>query len=263
MKLSDHITIETMPDYLYKSARQQQPVWKQRLQRVIRAIQNWMRELCTSLIEIIILFTAVTVLAGILLSFVEAFWYLYLQTPVGMKFTADPSRSSVHLLTQLIQKDLFWLSVDVATAAMAACLSVSAACQLLALRRYFYEGRRLLARVIWLSLFSAAAAFILERNNRIDIQLAFGVAIAPCLCLFSSCQNIAKRLLPELTPFAIIDIIICLKNACFKATDQISADPQMSLNRLRRDCLQTTATGSSAPAIKTHRTGPRSDKVPG
>lgn len=245
-----------MPDYLYKSARQQQPVWKQRLQRVIRAIQNWMRELCTSLIEIIILFTAAFVLAGILLSFVEAFWYLYLQTPVGMKFTADPSRSSVHLLTQLIQKDLFLLSVDVASAAMAACLSVSAACQLLALRRYFYEGRSLLARVIWLSLFSAAAAFILERNNRIDIQLAFGVAIAPCLCLFSSCQNIAKRLLPELTPFAIIQMIIHFKNAWVHPADRVMAKSRPSVNLTDADNFQPTAPPPSPPPVKSLRMAP-------
>lgn len=252
-----------MPDYLYKSARQQQPVWKQRLHRVIHAIQNWMRELCTSLIEIIILFTAASVLAGILLSFVEAFWYLYLQTPVGMKFTADPSRSSVHLLTQLIQKDLFLLSVDVASAAMAACLSVSAACQLLALRRYFYEGRSLLARVIWLSLFSAAAAFILERNNQIDIQLAFGVAILPCLCLFSSCQNIAQRLLPELTPFAFIDMIHRMRYARRHSEDRAMSDPPASLYATDLTCLGSPTVATNPLSVKPRQTQSESSDVTG
>lgn len=246
-----------------KSARQQQPVWKQLLQRVIRAIQAWIRKLITSLIEIIILFIATAVLSGILLSFVEAFWYLYLQTPVGMKFTADPSRSTVHLLTQLIQKDLFLLSVDVAAAAMAACLIVSAICQLMALRRYFYEGRSLLNRVIWLSLFSAAAAAILERNNGIDIQLAFGVTIAPCLCLFSSCQNIAKRLLPELTPFAFIHMIRGIKNARRHSENRAMADPPASLYATGRPRFYPRRADKTPLTVKPRRTRAGSPKVTG
>ena len=67
------------------------PLWKQNLKRAVWAIQTWIRELITSLIEIIMLFIATAVMTGILLSIIEAFWYLYLQTPVGIKYTADPS----------------------------------------------------------------------------------------------------------------------------------------------------------------------------
>ena len=252
-----------MSDYIFNPANKQQPLWKKHLQRAVRAIQKWFRQLVYSLIEIVILFTATAVLVGILLSFMEAFWYLYLQTPVGIKYTADPSRLSVHKLTQLIHKDLFLFSIEIAATALTACLMLSIACQVLAVRRYFYVGRGLINRVIWLLLFSAAAGYLLTHTSQIDLQLAIWVMIAPCLCLFSSCLNISNRLLPELTPFAIIDMIIRIKNASFKTVDQIPAEPLPSLNRMRRDCFQTTATGSSAPARKTHRISPRSDKVPG
>ena len=252
-----------MPDHLFTSARQQQPGWKRHLQRGVRAIRIWFRELISAMIEIVILFIATAVLAGILLSFVEALWYLYLQTPVGMKYTADPSRSSVHLLTQLIQKDLFLLSVDVATAAMAACLIVSAICQLLALRRYFYEGHGLLNRVIWLALFGAAAAHVLERNSHIDLQLAFGVVIAPCLCLFSSCHNIARRLLPELTPFALMDLIRRIKNARRHSEDRAMGMPSASRYATGQTRFCAPPAGSTPLSVKSHRTKAGSPKVTG
>ena len=62
-----------MPKNLLNSAQNPQPVWKRKLQRAGRAIQKWLRELIYSLIEIVILFTAMAVLVGILLSFLEAF----------------------------------------------------------------------------------------------------------------------------------------------------------------------------------------------
>ncbi|MGD9172798.1 MAG: hypothetical protein PVF29_01480 [Desulfobacterales bacterium] len=206
------------------------------------------------MIEIVVLFAATAVLAGILLSFVEALWYLYLQTHVGMKFTADPSRSSVHLLTQLIQKDLFLLPVDVATSAIAACLIVSAICQLLALRRYFYEGHGLLNRFIWLALFGAAAAYILERNSGVDIKLAFGVVIAPCLCLLSSCQNIAKRLLPELTPFALMDQIRRIKNARRHSEDRAMVMPPAPLYATGQTRFYTPPASRTPLSAKPRRT---------
>ena len=114
-----------MSKTLLNSSRSPQPVWKHKLKQAGRAIQIWLRDLIYSLIEITILFTATAVLVGILLSLLEAFWYLYLETPIGIKFTADPSRLSPHLLTQLFKRDLFLFSLEIATATLTACLILS------------------------------------------------------------------------------------------------------------------------------------------
>jgi hypothetical protein len=193
-----------MSQNFLESTQNPQPVWK----RACRAIQIWLRNLIYSLIEIAILFTATAVLAGILLSLLEAFWYLYLQTPVGIKYTAHPTRLSPHLLTRLFKQDLFLFSVEVATAALTASLILSAVFQITALRRYFYVGRGLLNRFTVLLLFSAAAGFKLAHTSPIDLPVALGVSIVPSLCLFPSCMNISARILPELTPLGIIKIII-------------------------------------------------------
>jgi hypothetical protein len=179
-----------MPENFLEFSQSSQPVWKRKLKRAGRAIQIWLREFIYSLIEITILLTATAVLVGILLSFLEAFWYLYLQTPVGIKYTADPSRL------------MFLFSVEVATATLAASLIISAVFQILALRRYFYVGRGLLNRAIVLLLFSAAAGFKLAHTAPVDLPIAIGVSIVPSLCLFPSCMNISARILPELTPQA-------------------------------------------------------------
>jgi hypothetical protein len=242
-----------MPENFLDSNQRTQPVWQRRLRRVGRAIQIWLRELIYSLLEVAILFTATAVLVGILLSFLEAFWYLYLQTPVGIKYTADPSRLSPHLLIQLFNQDLFLFSVEVATAALTASLIISAVSQILALRRYFYVGRGLLNRVIVLLLFSAAAGFKLAHTGPVDLPIAIGVSIVPSLCLFPSCINISARILPELTPLGIWKIIIKAKNVLIHSGDRVMPDPQASLSTVCSGTALPPPALKAAPSVKNHR----------
>ncbi|MDJ0984461.1 MAG: hypothetical protein QNJ26_02865 [Desulfobacterales bacterium] len=148
---------------------------------------------------------------------------------------------------------MFLFSVDISFAALIANLIVSAACQVLAVRRYFYEGRGLINRVIWLALFSAVAGWLLARNSHIDLQVAFGLAIAPSLCLFSSCLNIAKRILPELTPFAIIEMFTSFKNAWVHPADRIRSKARTSAYPMDTTDLHPFIAQPSRPAPKPHR----------
>jgi hypothetical protein len=240
-----------MPQNLLESAQNSQPVWK----RACRAIQIWLRNLIYSLIEIAILFTATTVLVGILLSLLEAFWYLYLQTPVGIKYTAHPTRLSPHLLTQLFKQDLILFSVEVVTAALTASLIISATFQITALRRYFYVGRGLLNRFMVLLLFSAAAGFKLAHTNPIDLPVALGVSIVPSLCLFPSCMNISAEILPELTPLGIIKIIIKATKLLIHCGDRVMPEPQESLYPAIGDNSQPPPALKPAPSIKDRGAG--------
>ena len=244
-----------MTDNLLNSARNPQPVWKRKLKRAGRAIQIWLRELIHLLIEITILFAVTAVVAGILLSLLEAFWYLYLETPVGIKYTANPSRLSPHLLTQLFKRDLFLFSIEIATATLTACLIISAAFQILALRRYFYLGRGLLNRIFVLLLFSAAAAFKLANTSQLDLLVALGVSIVPSLCLFPSCMNISARILPELTPSGIMEIINHAKNFLIHSGDRDIHDPQTSLSPVYRVTPQPLPVSKALPSVKNR--GPR------
>ena len=224
------------------------PVWKLRLRRAVRQIQIWFRHLIYSVIEIIILFVATGMLVGIILSFLEAFWYLYLQTPVGIKYTANPSISSAHLITQLFKADLFVFSLEITTSAMGACLVISAASQVLALRRYFYAGRGILSRVIWLMLFSAASASSLMQIVQLDPRVAFAISLVPSLCLFTSCMNIADRLLPEVTPFGIVETIIQLKSIICHSRDRDITDPLASLCPESRAEFKLSSIQRTAPS---------------
>ena len=244
-----------MTNNLLKTARNPQPAWKRKLKQASCAIQIWLREFIRSLIEIIILFAVTAVLAGILLSMLEAFWYLYLETPVGIKYTADPSRLSPHLLTQLFKRDLFLFSIEIATATLTACLVISAAFQILALRRYFYIGRGLLNRMIVLLLFSTAGAYKLAHTSQINLLVAFGISIVPSLCLFPSCMNISARILPELTPIGIIKIIINAKNFITHSSDRAIPDPQASLSAVYSATPQSPPASVPVPSLKNRRAG--------
>ena len=244
-----------MTDNLLKTARNPRPVWKRKLKQAGRAIQIWLRELIHSLIEIIILFAVTAVLAGILLSLLEAFWYLYLETPVGIKYTANPSRLSPHLLTQLFKRDLFLFSIEIATATITACLIISAAFHILALRRYCYLGRGLLNRIIVLLLFSAAGAYKLSHTSQIDLLVAFGISIVPSLCLFPSCMNISARILPELTPIGIIKIIINVKNFITDSSVRPIPDPHASLSPIYSGPPQPAPASKPVPSLKNRSAG--------
>jgi hypothetical protein len=253
--IDDTDLIKIMAENLLNSARNPQAVWKRKLKRAGRAIQIWLRELIYSLIEITILFTVTAVLVGILLSGLEAMWYLYLETPIGAKFTADPSRLSPHLLTQLFKRDLLLFSLEIATATLTACLTISTAFQILALRRYFYLGRGLLNRIIVLLLFSAAGAFNLAYTDQIDPFVAFGVSIVPSLCLFPSCMNISARIFPELTPPGIMEIIINAKNFLTHSGDRAITGLQASSYLECDGNLQPSSALKAKPSVKDHRKG--------
>ena len=253
--IDDPDLIKIMAENLLDSSRRPQPLWKRKLKRARRAIQIWLRDLIYSMIEITILFTVTAVLVGILLTLLEASWYLYLETPIGIKFTADPSRLSPHLLTQLFKRDLFLFSLEIATATLTACLILSIAFQILALRRYFYFGRGLLNRIIILLLFSAAGAFNLVYTGRIDPFVAFGVSIVPSLCLFPSCMNISARIFPELTPAGIMEIISNIKKFLAHSDDPTITYPQASLYPGCGGNLKRSSVLKVKPSVKDHRKG--------
>lgn len=242
-----------MPEALLNSTREPQPGQSQKLRRVARAIQIWIRQLIYSLIEIVILFTATAVLIGILLSFLEALWYIYLQTPVGIKYTTNPARTTTHVLTQLFQKDLFLFSLEIAVVALVACLTTSFVCQVLALHRYFYVGRGLINRIIWLMLFSAATGFELTHRCQVDLQVALGVAIVPNLCLFPACLKISARILPELTPFGIWKLLISLKHFLIHPAEKVRPDSHTANYEPGGGNLNPTAAGCRAPSTKASR----------
>ena len=195
-----------MPDNLLNSAEKPRLVWKRKLQRAGREFRIWYRNLIYSLIEIMILGAATAVIFITVFSFLKALWYMYLRTPVGRKFTSDASLLANYSLAQLLNKDLMLFSIEVTVTALFACLLVSAICQILALRRFFYEGRGFANRFIWILVFSAASAYGLANTSPNDFTVAFALSFLPSMCMFATCLTVSARLLPELTPAGILEL---------------------------------------------------------
>jgi hypothetical protein len=144
-------------------------------------------------------------------------------------------------------------SIEIATATMTACLIISAAFQILALRRLFYLGRGQLNRLIVFLMFSAGGAFQLAHTTQIDLRVAFGVSIVPSLCLFPSCMNISARILPELTPLGIMEIIITAKNFIFYSGDRATPDPHASLSPVYSCSPQPPPVSKAVASLKNRR----------
>jgi len=195
-----------MPENLVNSAQNPLPLWKRKLLRAGREFGTWYRNLIYALIELLILFAATAVIFVTVISFLKALWHLYLQTPMGRRFTSDMSLLAHHSLAQLLDKDLMLFSIEVTVTALIAGLIVSAICQLLALRRIFYEGRGFAYRFLWVFVFSGASAYGLFSTSHKDFPVAFALCFLPSLCMFATCLTVCARLLPELTPAGVLEL---------------------------------------------------------
>jgi hypothetical protein len=195
-----------MPENSLNSVQNPQPVWKRKLQRVGREFGIWNRNLFYSMVEILILCAATAIIFVTVISFLKVLWHMYLQTPVGRKFTMDMSLLAEHRLAQLLDKDLMLFSIEVTVTALVACLALSAICQMLALRRLLYEGHGLVNRFMWAFVFSAASAYGLFCNSHNDFPVAFAICFLPSMCMFATCMTVSARLLPELTPGGVLEL---------------------------------------------------------
>ena len=195
-----------MPDNLFQSTPNPQPVWIRKLRQAGRKFINWYRTLMYSLMELAILFAATVVIFGAVVTFLKALWYCYLQTPVGRKFISGTTVLKNQTLAELLNKDLLVFSVEIAGATLIACLLTSAVFQMLAMHRFFYEGRGVTNRLIWLFVFSAASAYNLASTSDFDFSIALALCILPSLCMFTTCIKISANLLPELTPVGILEL---------------------------------------------------------
>lgn len=192
-----------MPENSLNSAQNPQPVWKHKLQRAGREFGIWNRSLFYSLVEILILCATTVIIFVTVISFLKVLWHLYLQTPLGRKFTAEMSLLAECRLAQLLDKDLMLFSIEVTVTALLACLALSAICQVLALRRLLYEGHGIVNRFLWTLVFSAASAYSYSHN---DFPVAFAICFLPSICMFATCMTVSARLLPELTPAGVLEL---------------------------------------------------------
>jgi magnesium-transporting ATPase (P-type) len=191
---------------MFNSVEKPQAIWKRKLRQAGRELHRWNRNLIYSLIEIIILCAATTVIFIAVVSFLKAMWHLYLQTPVGRKFVSDASLVANPTLAELLSKDLILFSVEVTATTLIAGLIIAAICQVLAVRRIFYEGRGLANRIMWVLLFITVSAHILTDRSQIDFPIAIWLSVLPSLCMFATCLTVCARLLPELTPIGILEM---------------------------------------------------------
>jgi hypothetical protein len=134
---------------MFNSVEKPQAIWKRKLRQAGRELHRWNRNLIYSLIEIIILCAATTLIAGLI---------------------------------------------------------IAAICQVLAVRRIFYEGRGLANRIMWVLLFITVSAHILTDRSQIDFPIAIWLSVLPSMCMFATCLTVCARLLPELTPIGILEM---------------------------------------------------------
>ncbi len=160
--------------------------------------RKWARTIRDETVHLIFVLFIVWLLYTGLLHMCRALWYLYVETPLGHGFVSYfPSTS--HRIYELLDMNLFLLSVDVIVVASVTSLVTGAACQILSITRRFFLPMGLVGQIFfWGSLCSAFTSGIVRISYDTEWLTSFLMGLAPTLGIFRSCFELTSELLPEL-----------------------------------------------------------------
>jgi len=163
------------------------------------AVFEWLRLLWSKSVTLALASGATVALYTGVLYLVNIFWMLYLETPVGKRFVALHI-VDISAIEQLRSENFLLLSLEVILTVLMVCLVFGAVSQVFALIRYFYEGRRLLYRlIVWGIPCAALTAVAISRTYEIGPVASFLLGVVPTMLLFQSCLRFMPGLLPEIS----------------------------------------------------------------
>jgi len=129
-------------------------------------------------------------------------WTFYIATPVGERFvTRFASRAQV--IVDLLDRISVIFSLQLTVTAFVVCLAISAISRVFHIARRVYEPRSLFGKILVCGIPLTAVVAICIRSylNMENWAAAYFVAFVPTMCLFTTCFNAARELLPEIGEF--------------------------------------------------------------
>jgi hypothetical protein len=174
---------------------------------------KWLRTIRDEVVHLVLLLFIVWLLYSGLLYLCRALWYLYVETPIGHRFVSHYTSSSDHIF-ELLDLNLFVLSIGLIAVALKTCLVTGAVCKILSITRYFYLPAGLIARIFfWGFICSALTSYNVRNSFDMNWPTAFLLGLAPSLSVFGSCFEFTSELLPELSTILNIKTFEIIKSA--------------------------------------------------
>ena len=186
-----------MPGPIRASLETLWPDWEDRLFHLQCRGKGWCRNTVGLLLRLVLLVGAVILLSAVTLFFAKGLWEVYLATPMGKSF-ADLSRQTTAIVSHLLSRNLPLLAVSLTTTSLTHLLVIGTAAKIVAAKRFFYDGRGIFFKLLWLAIGCGLTARAVGESYNLDLALAQLLCIVPCASLMGTSFAFASQIVPEL-----------------------------------------------------------------
>ncbi len=191
-----HSLRQIMPEQLLTTVELVWPNWENLLFQQQCAVKRWYRNTLGILFRLGLLVCAIIILCVVLLFFAKGLWEVYLATPMGQGY-AQLSWQTTTTISTIFAMDLLALAIDLTAVSLTQILVVGATTKLIVVKRYFYDGRGVVIKLIWFG----GCGFLAARDISTDYNLDSGIAqllcVVPVAALFSTSFTFISQVIPE------------------------------------------------------------------
>ncbi len=175
------------------------PDWRQRCCALQSACKRRLRTIKFHIVKLLVQYLAAVLCFMLVFGMVNYFWFTYRHTPVGGMFLSSNQSEAILAIFTATNSNLVPLAFRLTLDTAATCLLLGLVCQLLAVTRYFYEGRGLVNRLFWYVFCAAITSLdLLQTGHQFDLTTRFVLYLIPASCLAGECLKFTSLLLPEI-----------------------------------------------------------------
>lgn len=160
---------------------------------MFKAFTAWLRKFAAHLEELLIVFVVTVAGYTFLLAFFKMLWRLYRETQVGMTFQMN-NDAVYTVINDLLNQNLFFFSLTISLAAVQICLVFALASHLSFLKKYFYDSRGFIGRIVCFGI--PAAIITAFYMSRLYPTVYFAFCLLPTLALFGYCFKFIAYVVP-------------------------------------------------------------------
>ena len=190
--MNPHKIIQRWIEYYLPDWRRRCWVLQSACKQRLRTIQFYVVKLCVQYLAAVLCFILV-------FGMVNYFWFTFRHTPAGNMFLDSDQPEAILAIFTATKSNLVPLAFRLTLDTAVTCLLLGLVCRLLAVTRYFYEGRGLVNRLLWYIFCAAITSLdLLQTGHRFDLTSSFVLYLIPASCLTGDCLKLTSLLLPEM-----------------------------------------------------------------
>lgn len=162
---------------------------------MFQPFNKWLRTFISCLEELLIVFVVTVAGYTFLLYFLKMLWSVYCETQVGRTFTAT-NETVFNVINNIMHQNLLFFSFTISLTSITICLVCALASHLFFLKKYFYDSRGFIGRILFFGFPAAVITAFYIDNMYSSVYFAF--CLLPTLALFSYCFKFVSYVIPAI-----------------------------------------------------------------